>query len=680
MEAMQVGGDHFTWLENECQMTAAWVCKQNELIQRTVDLSSDATVVRRSVAAYLNRDAIGVPLEASGRFFYTKRSALANQANLYAQDERGVERELLSPDAVTHDMFSSITLLDVSDDAKLFAYGVRLGGTDEMRVCVAETATGKMIGEVPHFEMESRATLSADSSGYCYLQRNNDNEWSLHLRQFSSSHTTRPIVEHARVPDSRCVCSQGSRDGRYYAIWTYPDGLKGAVNLQFADRATGFISPVVSCPDGLYGHFLRGTYYALTTRDAARGRIVAINPLAPTFDSWRAVVPEREIPIQGFAIVGGRIFVRYKGLASEIVVHTPEGEFLDKLDIPSDASVTTPVGTITGQYACYEVSSITHPPTIYRFHIPSRKQEVWHRSAPPFRFENINTERVWYQSLDGTRIPMTLSFSKETVVGPDTPIMLTAYGGFGMSEGSRFTSRSALWIEMGGVFAKANIRGGGEFGAEWHRAAVREKRQNAFNDFLAAADWLIASRYTTSARLAAVGGSNSGLLVGAALVQRPELFAAVVCFGPILDLLRYHLFSGSDVGLKEYGCADSPEDFEFLQRLSPYHNVKDGIGYPAVLFISGGKDTRCHPMHARKMCARLQEATSSGRPILIDYHEERGHAGLLPLHLRIDTLTRQFCFLLRELGLRIGSNGKMEPATPALASWCAAGAALPVKS
>jgi len=209
----------------------------------------------------------------------------------------------------------------------------------------------------------------------------------------------------------------------------------------------------------------------------------------------------------------------------------------------------------------------------------------------------------------------------------------------------------ALWLALGGVHAYAYIRGGGEFGEDWHRAGMREHKHNSFDDFIAAAEGLISNGYTRPERLAIVGGSNSGLLVGAALTQRPELFSAVVCFGPILDMLRYHLFSGGEIGLSEYGCADNPTDTEYLRSYSPYHSVKHGIRYPAALFISGKADTRCHPMHALKMTAKLQAATGSHRPILLDYHEKRGHANLLPLGERIETLTNQFCFLAEQLKL-----------------------------
>jgi len=231
--------------------------------------------------------------------------------------------------------------------------------------------------------------------------------------------------------------------------------------------------------------------------------------------------------------------------------------------------------------------------------------------------------------------------------------MLTAYGGFGVIDTLRYSNRSFLWTAFGGLYVHVGIRGGGELGIKWHQEGLREKKQNSFDDFVAAAEWLLSQGYTVPTKLAIVGGSNSGLLVGAALTQRPDLFAAVVCFGPLLDMLRYHLFAGAAIGLPEYGSPAVPAEYEYLRRYSPYHQVKDGVAYPAVLFISGDADTRCDPMHARKMAARLQQATSSSRPVLLDYRKNRGHSGLLPLGQRIETITNQFCFLMEQLSLEL---------------------------
>jgi prolyl oligopeptidase len=554
--------------------------------------------------------------------------------------------------------YSSATLIAVSADGEAFAYGMRNGGRDELRIFVVETATGRVRGELPDFKM-SRSMLLPDLSGYLYILLTKSG-WCIYRHDFESSRADRALFGPVHVPNACCLSAQASPETKLLLIRSYPDGLRGVAEYCFVDQQTKAISSRFRFEHKFFGQFFGRQFFVLTDWNAPNKRILAAETSDPSPARWREVVSEDTMPIQRFTVVGRMLFVNYTdGFSSEVRMYTRKGHLKKKLELPPNGSASTPTGTISSKNTFYEFSSLTCPHTVFRFHIQSRKQDVWHRSAVPFEFEAVKNERVWYTSSDGTCVPMTLTFRRDTVPGPAVPVMLTAYGGFGVSETPRFTQRSALWIEMGGIFAKANIRGGGEFGEEWHRAAIRDKRQKAFDDFIAAAEWLIANRYTTSRRLAAVGGSNSGLLVGAALVQRPDLFAAVICFGPILDLLRYHFFPGSEVALNEYGSADNPEEANYLRRLSPYHNVVDGVCYPAVLFVSGDADTRCHPMHARKMCARLQEATASKRPILLDYHEQRGHAGFLPLQMRVETLTQQFCFLLNELDLSLDSNGRV---------------------
>jgi prolyl oligopeptidase len=302
--------------------------------------------------------------------------------------------------------------------------------------------------------------------------------------------------------------------------------------------------------------------------------------------------------------------------------------------------------------AFYLFTSFHVPTTIYRYDVKKGSQEVWAKLNVPVDTDKLEVEQVWYTSKDGTKVPMFLVHRKGLALNGDNPTILTGYGGFNTNMTPYFSSVTVTWAEMGGVTAIPNLRGGGEFGEEWHRAGMFEKKQNVFDDFIAAAEWLIANKYTSSSRLAISGGSNGGLLVGAALVQRPELFKAVVCTYPLLDMLRYHKFLLGQFWVSEYGSADDPAQFEYIHAYSPYHNVKAGAKYPATLFITGDSDTRVAPLHARKMTALLQAETGSEEPILLIYDTKLGHSGGRPVGKLIEDLTDEMSFECWQLGVR----------------------------
>jgi prolyl oligopeptidase len=330
----------------------------------------------------------------------------------------------------------------------------------------------------------------------------------------------------------------------------------------------------------------------------------------------------------------------------------PDGTLVRTVPLPEMGSTTAVSGEWGEEEAFLSFSSFAQPPTIYRYSVAKGTSEVWARQAVPFDGNDVEIEQVSVASKDGTRIPMFVAHRKGLARDGRRPILLTGYGGFNVPELPAFSPRAAFWIENGGVFALANLRGGGEYGESWHRAGMLANKQNVFDDFIASARWLVASGWGSPKTLAVEGGSNGGLLVGAALTQRPELFRAVVCNYPLLDMIRYQRFFVAGYWVPEYGSSDDPEQFKVLRAYSPYHNVKPGTRYPAVLFISGDGDTRVAPLHARKMAALLQASTGSGpdRPVLLHYDTKAGHSQGLPASQVIDDLTREMGFLLWQLG------------------------------
>jgi prolyl oligopeptidase len=400
--------------------------------------------------------------------------------------------------------------------------------------------------------------------------------------------------------------------------------------------------------------FFRNQLIALTDWKSPKGRIVAIDSDRPQPSNWVEVVPESGVCVRGVAVSDERIFVGYmEDAVTRIEIFDPCGRRCGAIPCPPNGTADLLQGDPNGDAVFYSFTSFSQPPSTYCYHSKTGRQDIWTRDKVPFDGSEVEVEQVRYASKDGTQIPMFLVCQKGRGHSGPSPIFLTGYGGFGSSITPRFTAYATFLMEQGFLFAVANLRGGSEFGEEWHLAGKRHNRQNAFDDFIAAAEWLLARGRAAPGRIAIGGGSNAGLLVGAALTQRPDLFRAVVCLGPLSDMLRYHKFDRGNLWIEEFGCAENESDFRHLQVYSPYHRAEDGVAYPAVMLISGDADTRCNPMHARKMAARLQAATGSGHPILLDYKPTWGHTPVQPLSNRIEALSDRLAFICHELGVSV---------------------------
>jgi len=369
---------------------------------------------------------------------------------------------------------------------------------------------------------------------------------------------------------------------------------------------------------------------------------------------WVEIIPQCDARISQWRIAEDRILVSYVRQGQyQVSVFDMSGNSMGKLPVAKDETVRFIGSSTASNELLFEKESFTQPISIWRYSPATGEQTLWAEKTVPFNAEEYAHVQVCYPAKDGTSIPMTLVGRPEVIASESHPAIMTAYGGFGVSVMPQFSVFVSYLIEHGCLFALPSIRGGSEFGAAWHKAAMRRNRQTAYDDFLSAAEWLIQTRRTSSDRLAIFGGSNSGLLVGAALTQRPDLFRAVICMVPMLDMLRYHLFDSARFWRDEYGTAEDPEDFAALVKYSPYHQVHEGVRYPATMIVSGDADRNCNPLHARKMTARLQAANSSERPIFLDYSKFRGHSPVLPLSERIEALTDRVAFLCDQLQLPV---------------------------
>jgi prolyl oligopeptidase len=372
----------------------------------------------------------------------------------------------------------------------------------------------------------------------------------------------------------------------------------------------------------------------------------------PERENWKEIVPESSWPIDHATGAAGRLFVTYlEDVKSHVRQFDPSGKPLGDMKLPGIGSAFGIEGKWDSDETFWFYTSFVEPGVIYRYAASKGQQSVWYRPPAPIQPADYEVKQVWYDSRDKTRVPMFLVYRKGLEADGNRPVLLTGYGGFASSETPAFSRAAAVWTGMGGLFALANLRGGGEFGEKWHRAGMFEKKQNVFDDFIAAAEWLISNHYTQPRRLAIEGGSNGGLLIGAAITQRPDLFGATVCAYPLLDMLRYQKFELGAFWVTEYGSADDPKQFEYLRRYSPYHNVRKGAKYPAVMFVSGDSDTRVDPLHARKMAALMQASTASGRPVVLKYDTKSGHSGGKPVSQQIEDDADWISFLMAEVGV-----------------------------
>ncbi len=400
--------------------------------------------------------------------------------------------------------------------------------------------------------------------------------------------------------------------------------------------------------------FVHGQLLAYTDFAAPNFRIVRIDSVHPDPPHWHDVVPESDKRIQQFAFAGDQVFVtRIDRFSTKVYAFGLDGGRKEVPHFPSRGTIDLLNRTTATEKLFYSYTSISKPAAVYCYAARRESVFTWNEANAPGDPSAIAVEETAYTSTDGTSVPLFLAARKDLLRSGPLPTFLTGYGGFGSCVTPRFTAFATFLMEQGFLFAVPALRGGSELGEQWHRAGKRENRQNSFNDFVAAAEWLIREQRSISGRIAIGGGSNAGLLVGAAITQRPDLFRAAICLGPLLDMARYHLFNFAAGWADEYGSPDDHDDFQSLLAYSPYHHVLDRVAYPAVLLISGDADTRCNPMHARKMAARLQAATSSTRPALLDYRTAWGHTPVQPFSTKVEALTDRLAFVCHELGVHV---------------------------
>ncbi len=645
--------DPYRWLEDQnSPETRKWIDGQNAYTHAFLDRLPGRGAIEKRLTQLQKVEVIQSPTERAGRFFFRKRSPDQEQSAIYLrQGEGGADQVLIDPNPMSADHSTNAEIADVSKDGRILAYLLRLGGKDESEVHLYDVDARRDLPDrlppATYFEV----TFLPDRSALYYSTMTDDGPRVRFHRMGTENSADQEVFGKGYAKEA-IVIGDPSEDGRHLIVQVLHGSAADRVEIWTQDLTKkGPFELLTKGIDARFFAFAGDSQLFLQTNwKAPRGRVLAVDFANPARERWREIVPESDATLDSMAIAGGKILVSYvKSVSSMVKVFQPDGTPAGEVGFPALGSTEGIQSRWKNHNAFVGYSSFAVPYEIYRFDVATGKQSVWAQTKVPVDSTKFEVEQVWLPSKDRTRIPMFLIHGKGVKLDGSNPTLLTGYGGFVVSLTPSFSPDAILWAEHGGVFAQVNLRGGGEFGEAWHLAGMQDKKQNVFDDFIAASEWLIHHKCTQPSKLAIFGGSNGGLLVGAALTQRPDLYRAVICWHPLLDMLRYDQFMEAQFWVSEYGTAKDPKQFQWLNAYSPYQHVKPGTKYPAVLFMTGDGDTRVAPLHARKMAALLQASTGSDQPVLLRYELTAGHSGGRSVTQSIGDGTDMFSFLFSQL-------------------------------
>ena len=660
--------DNYRWLEDAGSPETQEFVRQELAYTRGIldPLPGRAKILERLQQLALV-GTIGAPQLGGQYYFYTRREGTQNQPILLVREGvHGADRALVDVNQMAADGTVALDWWYPSDDGKYVAYGTSHSGSEESTLYVIETATGKLLPDTIERTRFSSVAWKKDNSGFYYSRHPKKGEVPAgeevyHVKIFYHPLGGDPakdaLIFGEGLPAQDIPAVQlADDDDRWLLITVFEGWAKSEMYLQDLQAGT---PPVVvtSGKNFLYsGEVFQGKLYITTNEDASRYRVFVVGAANAKRENWKEIIPESDAVLQNLSIFGGMLFAQYeKNATSELQRFDLAGKPLGEVRLPALGTAAGIGGRWDRKEMFFGFQSFTIPASVYQVDLPSGQPSLWDRVHAPIDPSAYDVQQVWFSSKDGTKVPMFVFHKKGLELNGKNPTLLTGYGGFNISLTPSFSAARYLWLEHGGVFAVVNLRGGAEFGEDWHRAGMLDKKQNVFDDFIAAAEFLISDKITDKDHLAIQGGSNGGLLMGAALTERPELFRAVVCQVPLLDMLRYQHFQIAKLWIPEYGSADDPKQFEWLYAYSPYHHVKAGTDYPAILFMTAESDTRVDPMHAKKMAALMQDEAANGqsrdRPILLRIESKAGHGAGKPLAKQIEEGVDVYSFLFWQLGV-----------------------------
>jgi prolyl oligopeptidase len=653
--------DPYRWLEEdvrESEVVAEWVEDQNEVTFAYLGAIPERNRIEERLTELWNYEKFGLPQKAGGQYFYSRNDGLQNQNVIYRQESLDSEPVLVvDPNEWSDDGTVALADIEYSPDGRYAAMAIQDGGSDWRTVKVLDLASGEELDDEVQWMKFSNMSWAADSSGFYgdeFQSLNHDH--TVYFHAVGTDQAEDRLVFAAPDNPDWGFAPYVTDDGSYLVItvWKGTDD-RYQVAYQRLDQPDS--EPVMLIEgfenDYTFSGNIGSRFYFRTDLDAPRGRLVSIDVDDPDA-GWTEVIPQREQVLESVSHVGGHFVARYlRDARSEIRIHDPAGALLREVDLPGIGSASGFGGKADDGETFYAFSSFNVPPTIMRYDVASGEGSLFKQAAVDFDPADFVVKQVFFSSRDGTRVPMFIAHRKGLELNGDNPTLLYGYGGFNISLTPAFSITRLAWMEMGGVYAVANLRGGGEYGKEWHKAGTKLNKQNVFDDFIAAGEFLVEERYTRPERLAVLGGSNGGLLVGAVVNQRPDLFGAAIPAVGVMDMLRFDQFTAGRFWVDDYGSSSNPEEFQALYAYSPYHNLKDGTDYPAVMVTTADTDDRVVPGHSFKYAARLQVAHAGEDPVLIRIQTRAGHGSGKPTDMIIEEYADMWAFLADNLDLEL---------------------------
>ena len=650
--------DNYRWLEDaKSPETRAYIASENAYTQKYFDQVAILPEVRTQMAALLKVDTMSTPQKRGDLYFFNRRLATENQGSIYMrQGLHGTDVRLIDGTRMSADQNTSVSTLDIAQDGSLLVYGVRTGGADEEEVhffdIKSKSTTADMLPSARYYGVE----LAPGDHGVYYSRFYPHQGSRVFYHAFGTADTADKMLlggeyHGEALGEIDNIGVRVTANGHYLVLSIGRGVPAKREDILLKDLRTPD-SPIVPLVYGVDSRFrelnLGDTFYVDTDYKAPNHRILKVE-MGKSPDTWPTIIPEGKDVIEGISLVDHKLFVlRLHDVRSELSSYTLEGKQLQTIDLPGIGAGSGLSGRAEEKDGFYTFQSIITPPTIYFYNTTTGKSEVFNKSVVPFDTSKYELKEVFYQSKDGTRIPMFIAGRKDLPRDGSVRLLMTGYGGFALSELPTWNPEYAWWMQQGGWFALPDLRGGNEYGEAWHKAAMFDKKQNVFDDWYAAAEYLDREKYTSPDHFAIRGRSNGGLLMGASMTQRPDLWGAIWCGYPLLDMLRYQKFLMGRTWTTEYGNAENAADFPYIYKYSPYQHVVAGTRYPAVFFFTGDGDTRVDPMNARKMTPLMQVSSSSGRPILLHYSVKGGHSAGVSQTQLVEDYADEMSFLWNE--------------------------------
>ncbi len=662
--------DPYRWLENDVRESpevAEWVRTQNELTFTYLKSLPGREAIEKRLTELWDYEKFSAPSKEGGRYYFFRNDGLQNQNVLWMQASLDEEPEiLLDPNTWSDDGTVALAGSEFSDDGRYVAYGIQDGGSDWRTWRVMEIASRTLLDDELKWVKFSGIAWTPDSRGFYYSRYDEPEEGaafqSLNLNQKVFYHVVgtpqsddKLVYQRPDHPDWG-FGAEVTEDGKYLVLTVWK-GTDDRYRVVVQDLTQANSEPCELIDNFDFEYTLVGNQdsllYFQTNRDAPLRRIIGIDLDQPQPEHWKEIVAETENTLSGASIVGDMIIGQYlKDARSQVRLYSMAGEFVREVEFPGIGSASGFGGKRDHKETFYSFSSFATPPSTYRYDIESGESTLLRRADVDFNPDDYETKQVVYESSDGTRVPMFICHRRGVELDGNNPTLLYGYGGFNISLTPQFSVSRLAWMEMGGVFAMPNLRGGGEYGEPWHKAGTKQNKQNVFDDFIAAAEWLIENKYTSKDKLAIEGRSNGGLLVGACMTQRPDLYAACLPGVGVMDMLRFHQFTAGRFWVDDYGSADNAGEFAALKAYSPYHNLEGGIQYPATLITTADTDDRVVPGHSFKFAAMLQACQSGTNPTLIRIETRAGHGAGKPTAMVIEEVADQWAFLAKNLGMQ----------------------------